>query len=306
MRILISLVALVFSSHAFSQHQEIPLWPEGIPLSLPNNLQERVTRGNITRLHDVTEPSLTVYMPPEEKATGAAVIICPGGGYQILAIDHEGYDVAQWFNEQGITAFVLKYRLPNDEAMEQKEIVPILDLQQAIRTVRQRAPEWGIRQDQIGVMGFSAGGHLASTGATHYLDNIGEMSDQTSLRPDFSVLIYPVITFQSDFYHQGSKEALVGPDASQQTVERFSNHLRVTADTPPTFLIHATDDLVVPVENSINYYMALREHGVPAEMHIYETGGHGFGLAEGQEHLSTWLEAFRLWLASRGLVADQG
>jgi acetyl esterase/lipase len=304
MRIFITLITLVFSSYAFSQHQEIPLWPDRVPFALPNDLQERIVEGNITRLHDVTVPSLTVYMPPEDKASGAAVIICPGGGYQILAIDHEGYDVAQWFNEQGIAAFVLKYRLPNDEAMEQKEIVPILDLQQAIRTVRRQAPEWGINQDQIGVMGFSAGGHLASTGATHYSDNIGGIDDETSLRPDFSVLIYPVITFQPDFYHQGSREALIGPDASHEMVERFSNHLRVTDDTPPTFLIHASDDLVVPVENSINYYLALRENGVPAEMHIYETGGHGFGMAEGQEHLSTWLDEFRLWLASRGLVSE--
>lgn len=259
--------------------------------------------GNITRLHDVTVPSLTVYMPPEDKASGAAVIICPGGGYRILAIDHEGYDLAEWFNEQGITAFVLKYRLPNDVAMEQKEIVPILDLQQAIRTVRQKAPEWGVNPDQIGVMGFSAGGHLASTGATHYSDNIGAIDDATSLRPDFSVLIYPVITFLPDYYHQGSKEALIGPNASQEMVERFSNHLRVTEDTPPTFLIHATDDSSVPVENSINYYLALREHGVPAEMHIYESGGHGFGMAAGQAHLFTWLDELRLWLASRGLVA---
>lgn len=304
MRIFITLITLVFSSYAFSQPQEIPLWPDRVPFALPNDLEERIVEGNITRLHDVTVPSLTVYMPPEDKASGAAVIICPGGGYQILAIDHEGYDVAQWVNEQGIAAFVLKYRLPNDEAMEQKEIGPILDLQQAIRTVRRQAPEWGINQDQIGVMGFSAGGHLASTGATHYSDNIGGIDNETSLRPDFSVLIYPVITFQSDFYHQGSKEALIGPDASQEMVERFSNHLRVTEDTPPTFLIHASDDLVVPVENSINYYLALRENGVPAEMHIYETGGHGFGMAEGQVHLSTWLDEFRLWLASRGLVSE--
>tara|TARA_R110002073_G_scaffold32609_2_gene98533 strand:+ start:476 stop:1393 length:918 start_codon:yes stop_codon:yes gene_type:complete len=305
MRLFLTLITLVFSSYAFSQQQEIPLWPDGVPLSLPNDLQERVVQGNITRLHDVTVPSLTVYMPPAEKASGAAVIICPGGGYQILAIDHEGYDVAQWFNEQGITAFVLKYRLPNDTAMEQKEIVPILDLQQAIRTVRQRAPEWGINQDQIGVMGFSAGGHLASTGATHYSDNIGGIDDDTNLRPDFSVLIYPVITFQSDFYHQGSKESLIGPEAGQQMVERFSNHLRVTEDTPPTFLLHATDDLVVPVENSINYYRALREHGVPAEMHIYESGGHGFGLAEGQEHLSIWLDQLEQWLENRGMTAQR-
>lgn len=305
MRLFLTLITLVFSSYAFSQQQEIPLWPDGVPLSLPNDLQERVVEGNITRLHDVTVPSLTVYMPPAEKASGAAVILCPGGGYQILAIDHEGYDVAQWFNEQGITAFVLKYRLPNDAAMEQKEIVPILDLQQAIRTVRQRAPEWGINQDQIGVMGFSAGGHLASTGATHYSDNIGGIDDDTNLRPDFSVLIYPVITFQSDFYHQGSKESLIGPEAGQQMVERFSNHLRVTEDTPPTFLLHATDDLVVPVENSINYYRALREHGVPAEMHIYESGGHGFGLAEGQEHLSIWLDQLEQWLENRGMTAQR-
>ncbi len=306
MRILLSLVTLVFSASLFAQPQVMPLWSEGVPFSKPNDLQERIVEGNITRLHNVTEPTLTAYLPPEDIASGAAVIICPGGGYQILAIDHEGYDVAQWFNEQGIAAFVLKYRLPNDEAMEQKEVAPIMDLQQAIRMVRQRADEFGINPGQVGVMGFSAGGHLASTGATHYLDNIGGIDDTTNLRPDFSVLIYPVITFQSDFYHQGSKESLVGPDASQETVERFSNHLRVTDDTPPTFLIHATDDLVVPVENSINYYMALREHGVPVEMHIYESGGHGFGLAEGQAHLSIWLEEFRLWLASRGLVTDQG
>ncbi len=298
-------LSFFFMFNLQAQQDSLYLWPDGVPFAKKHNLQETFTFRNITRVQDVTNPMLISFLPPAEKATGGAVIICPGGGYRILAIDHEGYAFARWFNERGIAAFVLKYRLPNDEAMTQKEIAPLMDVQQAFRMVRKKAKKWNIDLEKVGVMGFSAGGHLASTAATHFMDIVGDIKDKTNVRPDFAILAYPVVTFNPTFYHGGSQRALLGEDADQAMIDRFSNELRVTAETPPTFLVHSADDGAVPVENSIHFYLAMRKHGVPGEMHIYEKGGHGYGMAKDKGDLASWMDRLEAWLARMALVAGE-
>lgn len=286
---------------AFSQQDSFYLWPQEVPLMKEHQLEESSTYREVLRVKDVTNPMLTAYLPPEDKATGASVVICPGGGYRILAIEHEGYDFARWFSERGIAAFVLKYRLPNDAVMEQKEIVPLMDAQQALRIVRKRAGEWGLNARKVGIMGFSAGGHLAATAGTHFGEVVGGIADTTSVRPDFMILAYPVVSMLETLTHKGSRRALLGEDPSLKKVYHFSNERQVTGQTPPTFIVHTTDDRAVPAENSVALYWALREHGVPAEMHIYEDGGHGFGMAEGKGDLASWPERLQAWLRRRGL-----
>ncbi len=223
------------------------------------------------------EPTLSLYFPPEVKSNATAVIICPGGGYGRLAIPHEGSAVGAWLNANGIVAIVLKYRLPNSAIMKNKAIGPLQDIQEAVRIVRKNARQWQINPGKIGVMGFSAGGHLASTIATHFEDKIDE-ADTVSARPDFSILIYPVISMNPEITHKGSSINLLGETPGPELVASFSNELQVTANTPPAFMVHAADDKSVPVENSIAYLLALKKNSVPAELHIYEKGGHGFGM----------------------------
>ncbi|MBC7874680.1 MAG: alpha/beta hydrolase, partial [Ferruginibacter sp.] len=222
----------------------------------------------------------------------------PGGGYGRLAIDHEGIEVAKAFNEKGITAFVLKYRLPNDTIMEDKTTGPLQDAQQAIRTVRKQAAAWGLHPAKIGIMGFSAGGHLAATAATHF-DLIADpaVKDTTSVRPDFSVLIYPVISFDDSIAHKGSKNNLIGKNPSTELTWFFSNELKVTKRSPPAFLVHAGDDGTVPVENSIRYYRACIKNNVPAEMHLYPKGGHGFGM-HNKTTSDKWFDRLINWMFS--------
>lgn len=284
-----------------SQTDSILLWPESPPFSKPNDLVEKTWTTNIMRVKDVTEPKLYTFLPPADQRNGSSVVICPGGGYRILAIDHEGYAIACWFNERGMAAFVLKYRLPNDEAMDEKAIVPLLDAQQAIRLVRQKAGEWGLDPLKIGIMGFSAGGHLASTVGTHFKDPVGSIEDTTSVRPDFMILGYPVVSMLETTTHGGSRKALLGSDPPLDIVRRFSNELQVTSQTPSTFIVHSTDDQAVPVENSLQLYQALVDHSVPAEMHLYESGGHGYGMAESDEALSSWMDRLSDWLKGHGL-----
>jgi acetyl esterase/lipase len=250
---------------------------------------------------DEDTPTLTPYLAPKAQANGTAVIICPGGGYMHLAIDKEGDQPARWFNSIGVSAFVLKYRLgpkyhhPNE----------LMDAQRAIRTVRARAAELGVRPDRIGIMGFSAGGHLAATAGTHFDDgnaSASDAADRVSSRPDFLVLCYPVMTLTEPYVHRGSLHALLGENPDPKLVTELSNELQVTAKTPPTFLFHTTEDRTVPVENSIMFYMALRKAGVPAEMHIYERGPHGVGLAPTDEALSSWPARLADWLRVRGLL----
>ncbi len=248
----------------------------------------------------VSQPLLIYYTPTSSHKTDVAVIICPGGGYGGLAISHEGYDVAQRFAAIGVSAFVLKYRLPNDEIMENKKIGPLQDAQQAIKYVREHASEYGINPDKIGIMGFSAGGHLASTASTHFRREVIENKNNTSLRPDFSILMYPVITF-GKYTHQGSKDNLIGKDASQELIDLYSNEKQVTAETPLTFIVHANDDKVVPVENTFDYIKALNQHGVENEAHIYAVGGHGFGL-DSKRVRDIWFDRLLNWMKSNRLI----
>jgi acetyl esterase/lipase len=246
-------------------------------------------------------PTLTVFLPASPAATRTAVVICPGGGYHINAIKHEGLDIAKKLNEWGIAAFVLKYRIPSDDYMINKEIGPLQDAQQAIRMVRERAKEWNIDPNRVGIMGFSAGGHLASTAATHYRHAVIPDGKNANLRPDFAILGYPVISFTDSIGHIGSRDNLLGKSPSEEKIRKYSNELQVTKDTPPTFLIHASDDKVVPPANSIAFYQSLLRHGVPAELHIYERGGHGFGM-DNPTTDEKWMLSLRNWLVARALL----
>jgi len=278
----------------------VKLYPGVIPGSkpAPADFKETAPVGDdgIIRISKVSEPTLTVFLPSKEKATGAAVIICPGGGYGILAINHEGYNVAKRFNDIGVAAFVLKYRLPNDAIMVDKSFGPLLDAEQAIYLVRGQAKKWNVDPAKIGIMGFSAGGHLASTLTVHYNDVKIENKEKLNLRPDFSILIYPVISF-IESPHTGSANNLAGANATQAQKEYFSNEKHVTPQTPPTFLVHANDDNGVPVQNSIIFNQALVANKVKAEMHLYQGGGHGFGL-NNKTTSDDWFERLTNWMKS--------
>nr|WP_246522480.1 alpha/beta hydrolase [Flavobacterium branchiicola] len=243
---------------------------------------------------------MTVFLPAVSKPNQTAVIIFPGGGYSHLAIDKEGTKVAQWFNNLGIVAFVLKYRLPNDAIMKNKTIGPLQDAQEAVRYVRENAAKWNIDTNKIGTIGFSAGGHLAATLATHYNDKTYETASKTSARPDFSILIYPVISMQNEITHKGSQTNLLGNNPSQKLIDSYSGEKNVTVQTPITFLVHATDDTVVIPENSINYYLALKKHEVTCELHLYQNGGHGFGLGV-KDTSKNWTTDCQEWLKSHNL-----
>jgi len=286
-----------------AQPKIIKIWPSQVPGSISNPAYREISEfTDILRISQVSDPDIAVFLPPAEKATGTAVVICPGGGYGILAYDYEGADIAKWLNTIGIAGIILKYRLPSDLIMKNKTIGPLQDAQEAIRIVRRNAKEWNINPLKIGIMGFSAGGHLASTLSTHYMDKVYETTDTTSARPDFSILIYPVISMDKDITHGGSRTALLGSNPDQSTIDKFSNELQVNKNTPPTFLVHAADDEAVPVQNSTNYFLALQKHDVPAELHIYEKGGHGFSMPKSKGTESTWPEAFKQWLSANGLL----
>ena len=282
--------------------KEFPLYGnDNIPNSKPVADREKVDSGKQgrTNLSLVSRPTLTVFLPPKAKANGTAVIVCPGGGYTHLAMGHEGFEVAHRLNEMGVAAFVLKYRLPSDETMIDKEIGPLQDAQQAILLVRQRAGEWGIDPGHIGILGFSAGGHLASTAGTHFERAVIDNPAHISLRPDFMILLYPVISFADSIGHRGSRDNLIGKHPDPDKIREYSNEWQVTERTPPAFLVQAEDDRTVPVVNSLYFYEALQRKGVPAELHIYPKGGHGFGL----HNLTTkdqWIERLENWMAANG------
>jgi acetyl esterase/lipase len=291
---------------ANAQTRVIPLWPDGVPGSIENSdyIETTDSLDNWTKTRLVTNPRLDYYPAKEKLATGTAVVICPGGGYWGIAIDHEGKQTAEWLNSIGISAFVLKYRLPDDAIMEDKSVGPLQDAQRAIRIVRRRAKEWNINPARIGIMGYSAGGHLAATLSTHYDENVYEPENETSARPDFSLLIYPVITMDASYTHMGSRETLLGKNPTDEQVKRFSNELQVDGQTPPAFLVHSLDDDTVPVLNSINYALALKKNSVPCELHLYEQGGHGYGLGRSDNTESTWPEACKKWLGAHGLIKN--
>lgn len=280
----------------------IPLYKDSIPNSKPSTDKESSrTEGEnkILIIDKVSRPTLTAFFPPKEIANGTAVIICPGGGYGVLAASHEGSDVAKKFNEMGVAAFVLKYRLPDDSIMINKEIGPLQDAQRAIQLVRENANEWNINVSKIGIMGFSAGGHLASTAGTHFMHAVINNKNNISLRPDFLILIYPVISFTDATAHIGSRDNLLGKNPSAEKIKEYSNELQVTVQTPKTFLVHAENDDAVDVRNSIDFFEALQKDHVLAEMHIYPKGGHGFGM-NNPTTKDKWMDRLQNWMDSNG------
>lgn len=263
--------------HLYAQQKfEFSLWPNGAPNT--NGIVEQESEARANRPTNITSPTLTVYVA--KNSNGKAIVACPGGGYVHLAMDHEGHDMAAWFNAQGITYAVLKYRMPNEH-----HEVPLSDALQAIRFVREHAEEWNI--EKVGIMGSSAGGHLASTAATHYTDDS---------RPDFQILFYPVISMDLSICHKGSRERLIGKTPTDELVQLYSNELQVSAQTPPAFIMHSSDDRVVPVENSLRYYQALVKNKVPASLHCYPTGGHGWGYNDNFKYKRQWTGELEKWL----------
>lgn len=287
------------SQSLFAQNFTLPLWSGEIPNAKKSNEVEKHDTTEMVRISNVQTPDIAVFLPTKANATGQAVVICPGGGYYILAYDWEGTDFAKWLNSKGIAAVVLKYRLPTSNNNIIPHLSPLMDAQRALRLTRHHAQEWNIDTAKVGIMGFSAGGHLASTAGTHFDYGNAKATDpieKWSSRPDFMILVYPVITFVNPALHSGSRNALLGENPDPKLLEYYSNELQVKADTPPTFLIHAGDDDGVPVDNSILFYQALRAKKIPAELHIYPLGGHGFSLAIGKGYLETWTERCADWL----------
>lgn len=279
--------------------QIISLYTENIPNSKPvPDMEEWIATKEVdTIVNHVSIPTLTVFLPLKQRSNGTAVIILPGGGYHTLLINREGSKVAEAFNKAGITAFVLKYRLPDDRTMIDKSIGSLQDVQQAIKLVRERASEWHIDPNRIGVMGFSAGGHLAAMAGTHFEHNFIENKKAISLRPDFMLLIYPNISFTDSLGHIGSRKYLLGNSPTKEQIKFNSAELQVTKNTPPAFLTHATADSVVSVKNSLYFYEALRKNSVPAKLQLYKKGEHGFLTAPSFEE---WFGRCLNWIQTNG------
>ncbi|MAU70627.1 MAG: esterase [Pseudozobellia sp.] len=302
MKTILSFILILTVMNLQAQDTIIPLWPNGkIPNRVETDEKEEHVKEGILRISKVQEPTIEVYLPAKQNATGEAVLIFPGGGYHILAYDWEGTDIAKFLNGKGIAGIVVKYRLPTSESLKEKYNVPLIDAQRALRLVRSMAAEFNINANKIGIVGFSAGGHLASTLGTHFNEKVYngiDAADKLSARPDFLTLVYPVITFTQSTKHSGSQKALLQGNETEELLQRFSNETQVTPETPPTLLVHATDDTAVPVENSLLFFQALKDKGVSATMHIYPKGGHGFSLARNDEHLRGWTERMFEWMSS--------
>lgn len=303
MKSLKSIITLLLFSNltinSNAQNTILKIWPDGVPGSIKNeNYFEKSTEtdGEASRFEKVTDPALYVLLPPVEKATGTAVLICPGGGYGGQAFSHEGFAIARWLNDNGIAGIILKYRLPSDKIMNDKSVGPLQDAQEAMRIIRRNAFSWKINPKKIGIMGFSAGGHLASTLSTHYAENLYKVTDSISARPDFSLLIYPVISFNASITHGGTRKNLIGDNPSEDAVRHFSNELQITGKTPPAFMVHSADDTAVPVKNSILYFEGLLNNNISAELHIFQKGGHGYGLANNQGTESSWPDLCLGWM----------
>ncbi len=277
------------------------LWDSLPPQSIINNdYKEKIlydSKGGIRSIGQISAPKLEVFKP-EANSNGMGILVLPGGGYQYVAITKEGYKVAERLNQMGYTVFVLSYRMPSDLIMQDKSLGPLMDAQEAMRVIRANVVHYGLKRNRIGVLGFSAGGHLAATLHTQYDRIVYRSKYALSAKPDFAVLIYPVISMDEKITHQGSKDRLLGLNPSKQQIASFSNELQVNKETSPTFIVHATNDSSVPVENSLRYYKALLQHNVPAAMHIYQSGGHGFGLGRNPEN-SGWVQALDQWLNYR-------
>ncbi len=295
---LIFIVLAAINVTSFAQNYTLKVWPDGAPND--NGMKEPEEKYDGVRVRNVSEAEMYVYLPSKETNTGAAVLICPGGGYVIEAMDHEGFDMAKWLASKGVAGIVLKYRLPykHDE-------IPSGDARRAMRIVRKNAAEWGINPEKIGIAGSSAGGHLASTVGTRFdLGNAASSDpvEKISCRPDFMLLLYPVITFREEFGHMGSRVNLIGEGNDWKKVAQYSNELHVSPQTPPTFLILADDDSAVPPRNSIEFYLALKENNVPAEMHIFKAGGHGFGMNKNKLPVEQWPDLFYSWLKAQEII----
>ncbi|NLO71860.1 MAG: alpha/beta hydrolase [Porphyromonadaceae bacterium] len=284
--LLFSMSLSLLIGNIFSQ-EEIKLYPNGP--SKTNEIKTPEKWRDKDFLLDISKPRMYAYIVPKEKANGTAVVICPGGGYSGVSAVKEGAEIAEWFNQFGVSAFVLYYRMPNGHYE-----IPLKDAQTALSIVRKRAKEWYINKKKIGIMGFSAGGHLASTVGTHFKNK--------KERPAFMILGYPVVTMDKSLTHQGSRNNLLGKNPSDELVKAFSNELRVTKKTPPTFIVHAKDDKAVPIENSENLYKALQKNNVKAELQIYDIGGHGFGMRKKGIPADHWDEVLKKWLKREKLI----
>ena len=300
------IIFLSLSINSNGQLAKIDLYPEGIQCL--NVVKQKIDFDESGRIYrKVANPQIWYYPSQKLKTSKdkAAVLIIPGGGYEALWIDKEGVDVAKWLNGLGISAFVLKHRIPYWEGKECRSDVALADAQRAMRIIRKNSKKWEINSKKIGVLGFSAGGHLASTLSTHHDQGIRRSNleiEKFASRPDFSILIYPVVTMKQPYVHMGSRKSLIGKVPSNEIVEYFSNEMQVKADTPPAILIHSDNDLGVLVENSVNYYLALRKHKIPAALHVWEDGGHGYGLAKGQGSVKDWPNICQNWMIQRKLI----
>ncbi len=282
------------------QKEPILLYSGPIPNSkpAPADYKEEVNKDGL--ISKVVTPTLLPYFPEKGKANGAAVIICPGGGYAFLAYNHEGKDVARRFAENGVTAFVLKYRLPSDMIMQDRSIGPLQDAQRALQLLHENAAKWGIDPNKIGILGFSAGGHLAATATTHYSTPVIAATDSLGVKPDFSILVYPVISM-GKFTHEGSKDNLIGKNAPQETVDAFSNEKQVKPDMCPALIVHSQDDDIVPIQNAILFYQAMVDNKVKGVLDTYQGGGHGYGM-NNRTTTEDWFENAIKWLKQNKMI----
>ena len=283
-------LALIIVCLGVSAQEVIPLYDGPIPGEIVAENKEADNNGILS---NISKPELTIYIPENSDTGKTAIVICPGGGYGVVCASYEGHKIARAMNEKGVAAFVLKYRLPSDRTCSNKSIAPLQDAQRAIKIVRDNAERWGINPNKIGIAGFSAGGHLASTAGTHFLKSYIQNDESTSVRPDFMMLVYPVISMQPELTDAGSCRRLLGENPTSDMLNIFSNEKQVTENTPPAFLTHAMDDDVVPVENSIRFYEALKAKNVPADMHLFSKGKHGFPLEPAS---SNWLDYAFQWM----------
>jgi len=293
------LSCLALAASAAESEREILLWPEGHAANLGD---EPKFAGTLEWMERVTRsPAITPFLPAADKRGGGAVVICPGGGYSGLAMEKEGLEVGRWMQQRGIAGVVLRYRCGGGK---NQQPVPLQDVQRAIRVVRSHA-DWNVDPQRVGVLGFSAGGHLASTAATMFDDGDSQAADpldRLSSRPDFAVLVYPVISMEEGATHSGSRTNLLGDNPSAELIEHWSTYRRVSDTTPPTFLVHASDDTAVPVKNSLLFYEALVAHKIPSDLHVFEIGGHGFGMLRGERPADKWPELLEPWLRQHGIL----
>ena len=294
------LLILIFFKMNMTMGQFKPLYTVTPNEKKHENQEASNTQSGILIIEKISTPTYQYYRAVKDNEKRPCVIICPGGGYYILAAGHEGADVAEFFNSIGINALVLKYRIPNADNQIDKTIAPLQDVQQAMYLCRLNAANWGIDAKKIGVMGFSAGGHLAASLATHYADVKISNPENISLRPDFQILIYPVISFQN-FGHGGSRNSLIGPVMTEEAIHYFSNEEQINTYSPPAFLVHAKDDDAVPVLNSTIYAKTLEMNKVPAEIYLYEKGGHGFGMKNPTSEVY-WPNLLKDWLHKKQIL----